>query len=276
MSFEWLFLVSVVAGLIGTLGGVGPGIVLIPVLTFFGIHIKQAIAISTLSVIAIANSASIGHVRRHTPNLRVSAFLEVFAVLGAFVGALSTLVLKKNILILLCGIVFLVFALFRWNQRNQNWKPVTEQDPLSQKLGWEGSYYDYAERRTVAYKGTHAAPAGILMFGSGFLTTLLGFGANAFNVLIDDMVIGLPPKVSVTMNNFIIGVIALAGVNVYLEAGLLNPDLVAPVIPGIVVGALIGSKVLTQSRNEVIQRIFLMILTGLGLVMIMKGLGCRR
>jgi uncharacterized membrane protein YfcA len=52
LNFGVLFLVSIVAGFVGALGGMGGGIVLIPALTLFGIDIKHAIAISIVSVIA--------------------------------------------------------------------------------------------------------------------------------------------------------------------------------------------------------------------------------
>lgn len=38
---------------------------------------------------------------------------------------------------------------------------------------------------------------------------------------------GLPPKVSTTTSNLIIGVTALAGASVYLAAGLIDPGLSA-------------------------------------------------
>lgn len=271
MSFEFLFFVSILAGGIGALSGMGGGVALIPALTLFGIDIKQAIAIGNLSVIAVSIGAAPGYVRRHMPNLKVSTFLEMFSIMGAFAGALLTLLSEKRILFLLCGVVLFGCGVLLWRRRRVAWKPIGTQDPFSRRLGWEGSYYDDVEGRTIAYRGGHAALAGSLIFVAGVTSGLLGIGGSALTVLILDAVIGLPPKVSLTMSNLIIGVMALAGANVYLEAGLINPNLVAPVILGVPLGALLGSKMLVHFSNQVARLVFLVVLTVLGIEMILHG-----
>ncbi|OQA41866.1 MAG: Sulfite exporter TauE/SafE [Chloroflexi bacterium ADurb.Bin325] len=109
------------------------------------------------------------------------------------------------------------------------------------------------------------------MFGAGVVAGLLGIGAGALKVLIHDLVMGLPPKVSTTTSNLIIGVTALAGTSVYLAAGLINPGVAAPVIVGIVAGAFIGTRVLVRLSNEAIRRFFMVVLLVLGVQMIVRG-----
>lgn len=272
MPFPWLFLISVVAGVLGSLSGVGGGVVLIPVLTLFGVEIKQAIATSTLSVILISASAGPSYVRRHMPSLKASAFLEVFAISGAFVGALITLVTGRRSLFLLCGGILLASCVVLWREREERAATVTSQDPLSQWLGLEGSYYDDVEGRTIAYQGNHAILAGLLMFGAGVATGLLGMGGSALTVLVLKEVIGLPTKVSLTTSNLIIGIMALAGANVYLEAGFINPQLVVPVILGVPLGALAGSKLLVQLRNRTARLILISVLVVWGVEMLLHGI----
>ena len=86
---------------------------------------------------------------------------------------------------------------------------------------------------------------------------------------------GLPPKVSTTTSNLIIGVTALAGASVYLAAGLVDPSLAAPVIVGIIIGAFIGTRVLVRLTNQTVRLFFLVILLILGVEMILRGLGVR-
>ena len=62
MSFELLFLVSTVAGFVGAMSGMGGGVILIPALTFFGLDIKRAIAVSIVSVIATSSGAAAAYV----------------------------------------------------------------------------------------------------------------------------------------------------------------------------------------------------------------------
>ncbi len=267
----FVLLVSIAAGFVGALTGMGGGVVLIPVLTFYGVDIKRAIAVSLLSIVVVSNSAASGYVRRHLPNFNMSAYLEVFAVLGSLVGALLTVASGRRPLFFLCGSLVLMSAATLWRQRKERWKLVTRQDALSRWLGLRGSYYDYAEKQTITYRGRRAALSSPLMFGTGLVSGWLGMGSSALTVLINDLVMGLPPKVSLTTSHLIIGVMALAGASIYLEAGLIDPQLAVPVILGVPLGALLGSKLLVGVTNQVARAIFLAALIVSGLELLMHG-----
>jgi uncharacterized membrane protein YfcA len=273
MSFELLLLVSIVAGFVGAMAGMGGGVVLIPALTLMGVDIKHAIAISIVSVIATSSGAASAYVRDRLTNLKVGMFLEMFTIVGALVGAAITLVSAQSLLFIIFGVVLLASWGALFVQRHGRWRPVARQDRFSHWLELEGSYQDQAVRRTITYHGARAYLGGPLMFGAGLIAGLLGIGAGALKVLIHDLVMGLPPKVSTTTSNLIIGVTALAGTSVYLAAGLVDPGLAAPVILGIVAGAFTGTRVLVRLSNETVRRFFMVILIVLGLEMIVRGIG---
>src|SRR6476660_3765977 len=107
MSFPLLLLVSVVAGSFKKITGMGGGVVLIPALTFLGLDIKRAIAISIVSVIATSSGAASAYVRDRITNLKVGMFLEMFTMMGARVGASITLAAGPRLLFLCFGIVLL-------------------------------------------------------------------------------------------------------------------------------------------------------------------------
>jgi uncharacterized membrane protein YfcA len=109
------------------------------------------------------------------------------------------------------------------------------------------------------------------MFGAGLIAGLLGIGAGALKVLIHDLVMRLPPKVSTTTSNLIIGVTALAGTSVYLAAGMIDPGLAAPIILGVLFGATLGTRLLVRLTNQMVRRIFLGVLLILGVEMIIRG-----
>jgi hypothetical protein len=70
MLFGRLFLVSILAGLIGSMTGMGGGVVLIPALTWLGMDIREAIAASIVSVIATSSGAAAAYVRDRITNLK--------------------------------------------------------------------------------------------------------------------------------------------------------------------------------------------------------------
>ncbi|HEY9165808.1 MAG TPA: sulfite exporter TauE/SafE family protein [Candidatus Kryptonia bacterium] len=273
MSFGELMVVSLVAGFVGAMSGMGGGVILIPLLTLFGMDIKHAIAISIVSVIATSSGSASAYVRDRITNLKVGMFLEMFTIVGALVGATITLSASRAPLFILFGIVLLGSWVVLFMQKHETYHHVDHQDRFSGWLELKGEYFDYASNETISYKGQKAYYGGPLMFGAGFIAGLLGIGAGALKVLIHDLVMGLPPKVSTTTSNLIIGVTALAGTSVYLAAGLIDPALAAPVILGIVAGAFIGTRVLVRLTNRMVRLFFLVILAVLGIEMIIRGIG---
>ncbi len=273
MSFVELVIVSIVAGFVGAMSGMGGGVILIPALTLLGMDIKHAIAISIVSVIATSSGSASAYVRDRITNLKVGMFLEMFTIIGALVGAAITLASSRGPLFIIFGLVLLGSWLTLLLQRHESWHPVEHQDRFSNWLELSGEYYDHASNETIAYRGSRAYFGGPLMFGAGLIAGLLGIGAGALKVLIHDLVMGLPPKVSTTTSNLIIGVTALAGTSVYLAAGMINPALAAPVILGIVAGAFIGTRVLVRLTNRSVRLFFLVVLVILGVEMIIRGIG---
>lgn len=272
MTFEWLFLISVVAGFVGAMTGMGGGVILIPALTLLGVDIKRAIAISIVSVIATSSGAASAYVRDRITNLKVGMFLEMFTILGAMAGAAITLAAGQSVLFIAFGLVLLLSWAALLLDRQQEWSPAPHQDRFSRWLELDGCYYDQAAGRTICYRATRAYLGGPLMFGAGVVAGMLGIGAGALKVLIHDLVMGLPPKVSTTTSNLIIGVTALAGTSVYLAAGVIDPGLIAPVMLGILLGAFLGTKLLVRLTNKAVRRLFLVVLLVLGMEMLLRGI----
>lgn len=249
----------------------GGGVVLIPVLTFFGLPVKKAIAVSIISVIASSSGSASAYVRDHLTNLKVGMFLEMFTILGALVGASVTVAMDQRWLSVAFGLVLVASWALLFVRQKEEWSPPARQDAFSRWLELKGSYPDQALGITVDYQATHAAAGASLMFGAGFIAGLLGIGAGALKVLIHDLVMGLPPKVSTTTSNLIIGVTALAGTSVFLANGLIDPALVAPVILGILAGSFCGTRLLVRLHNQSVRRFFLVVLALLGFEMISRG-----
>lgn len=272
MPVPLTLVLSIAAGFVGAMSGMGGGVVLIPALTFFGVDIKRAIAISIVSVIATSSGAASAYVRDRITNVKIGMFLEMFTMVGALVGASLTLASGQRALFVTFGIVLLASWVSLWLQRKEEWQPPGSQDAVSRWLEFRGSYHDEAVGKDVRYRGTRAYLGAPLMFGAGVVAGLLGIGAGALKVLIHDLVMRLPPKVSTTTSNLIIGVTALAGASVYLRAGLIDPGLAAPVILGITSGAFAGTRVLVRLPNRVVRLFFLGVLGILGVEMLVRGL----
>src|SRR5437764_12786135 len=89
LEFDVLvFGISVGAGALGSILGLGGGIIVIPALTLlFHIDIRYAIGASIVSVIATSSGAAAAYVRDRLTNLRVAMVLELATTSGALTGA---------------------------------------------------------------------------------------------------------------------------------------------------------------------------------------------
>jgi uncharacterized membrane protein YfcA len=135
----------------------------------------------------------------------------------------------------------------------------------------KGSYFDEAKQRVVEYRVTNAVPGGLGMLVAGLAAGMLGIGAGAFKVTVQEKILKMPPKVSSTTSNFIIGMTALAGVSVYIFSGFMNLTIMAPIAIGATIGALAGGRVLNKLSDRGLRILFLLVVAFLIFQMLYKG-----
>jgi hypothetical protein len=107
---------------------------------------------------------------------------------------------------------------------------------------------------------------------AGVLSGLLGIGSGAFKVLGMDQAMRLPFKVSTTTSNFMIGVTAAASAGIYLNRGYIAPELAMPVMLGVLVGSVLGTRVLMIVEPHILRIVFGVVILVMAIEMIYKGL----
>jgi uncharacterized protein len=264
-----VFLVSLTAGFIGALTGLGGGVVVTPVLTLLlGVDMHFAMGASLVSVIATSSGAAAAYVKEGFSNVRAGMFLEIATTAGAVVGAHLTSRVPVSALAIVFGGVLLYSA---WNSL----KEVSERgphggDPLAERLKLNGSYPGPAG--AVAYGVTHVKAGFSLMFGAGLISGLLGIGSGALKVVAMDQVMRIPFKVSTATSNFMIGVTAAASAGIYLRHGYINPGLAMPVMLGVLSGSLAGARLLGGAKTRVLRWLFAAVIGIMALEMVSNGI----
>lgn len=269
--YEFILLMSsITAGFLGSLLGLGGGIIVVPVLTlFFQVNIRYAIAASLISIVATSSGAAAGYLKDHLTNLRVAVLLEIGTVTGAITGFLIARRIQTSLLFLFFGVFLLFSALMMLRKRGEHFS--TQDHPWSQKLGLASSYPD-AQGKPLFYK-VEKVPQGLAaMYFAGVLSSLLGIGSGIFKVLAMDGAMKLPMKVSSATSNFMIGVTAAASAGAFLLRGDVRPEIAAPVAVGIIVGSWVGSRVMVKLPSSLIRKIFVVVLVIVSVQMIIKGL----
>jgi uncharacterized membrane protein YfcA len=265
-----IFLLSILAGFLGALTGLGGGVVIIPVLTLlFGVDIRYAMGASLVSVIATSSGAAIAYVREGLSNIRIGMFLEIATTLGAICGAFLTARVSSHGIAIVFGIVLLYSAIASFRRKSDP-TPRAVPDHLATKLELVGTYT--GPNGPIAYSAERVPLGFGVMFGAGTLSGLLGIGSGVVKVLAMDQAMKLPFKVSTTTSNFMIGVTAAASAGIYLEHGYIVPGIAMPVILGVLAGSLIGTHFLIRAHVATLRVIFATVIGALGLEMIYNGI----
>jgi uncharacterized membrane protein YfcA len=253
-----LFALSLGAGFVGALSGLGGGVFIVPGLVLLA-HIPMHIAVgaSLIAVVATSAGASVAFVRDGWTNLRVAIILECATVTGAVTGAYMAGLISPPILELLFAVMMLQSAWF--SLRAQGEESVQQSDALCTRLRLGGKMPE-ANGTATSYGVVNLPGGAALMVVAGVLSGLLGIGAGAVKVTAMDYLMKLPLKVSSATSNFMIGVTAGAGALVFLSRGDIAASIAAPVALGVTAGALWGGRVLPRLNVGALRILFVIIL----------------
>jgi len=258
------------AGLLGSLTGLGGGIVIVPMLTLlFGVDLRYAIGASLVSVIATSSGAAAAYVKEGYTNVRVGMLLEIATTIGALIGAYLAGRIGTSVIAVIFALV-LLYSAYRSTKPLAEHVSAENASPLANRLRLNSTYPTPNGLQPYAVQ---AVPAGFGLMGvAGVLSGLLGIGSGALKVLAMDQLMHLPFKVSTTTSNFMIGVTAAASAGIYLARGYIDPSLALPVMLGVLAGALTGARVLAKTNTKVLRRVFAGVVVVLALEMLYKGI----
>jgi uncharacterized membrane protein YfcA len=253
-----LFALSLGAGFVGALSGLGGGVFIVPGLVLLA-HIPMHIAVgaSLIAVVATSAGASVAFVRDGWTNLRVAIILECATVTGAVTGAYMAGLISPPVLEMLFAVMMLQSAWF--SLKAQGEESVEQSDALCARLRLGGKMPE-ADGMATSYGVVNLPGGAALMVVAGVLSGLLGIGAGAVKVTAMDYLMKLPLKVSSATSNFMIGVTAGAGALVFLSRGDIAASIAAPVALGVTAGALWGGRVLPRLNVAALRILFVIIL----------------
>ncbi|SHF73510.1 sulfite exporter TauE/SafE family protein [Pedobacter caeni] len=258
------------AGLVGSLTGLGGGVIIIPLLTLvLGVDIHYAIGASIVSVIATSSGSAAAYVKEGITNIRIGMFLEVATTISAVIGAVVTVYLDPSYIAVIFGLILLFSAAMMVVKKVDRSDNDTS-GKLAVFFKLNGTYPTEEGMKKYA---VHRVFGGfIMMFFAGIISGLLGIGSGALKVIAMDNIMRIPFKVSTTTSNFMMGVTAAASAIVYLHRGQIDPGIAMPVTIGVLSGATLGSKILVRTKTDKLKIVFAVVVTFLALQMIYNGL----
>lgn len=267
-----LFVGACFAGFLGSLTGLGGGVVVIPLLTLgFGVDMRYAIGAALVTSIASSSGAAAAYIKEGITNVRIGMFLEIATTMGAVIGALVAMYLDKMFIAIIFGCVLIFSAIRSIAKKDGNIDYSAPGDKLGEKLKLNGSYPK--PDGTIEKYNVHNIIGGYsLMTFAGILSGLLGIGSGALKVLAMDTAMRIPFKVSTTTSNFMVGVTATASAVIYLQRGYIDPGLALPIVTGVLLGAFFGSKILPKANVRKLRILFSVVIFFLAISMMYYGI----
>jgi len=265
-----LLLGSLLAGLLGSLTGLGGGVIIIPLLTLgLGVDIHYAIGASIVSVIATSSGSAAAYVKEGITNIRLGMFLEIATTAGAITGAIVAVYLNPDYIAIIFGCI-LIFSAAMTLRKKKDQSGTETSSALAGFFRLNGSFPDKGIEHHYAVR--NVTGGFFMMLFAGTLSGLLGIGSGALKVIAMDNIMKLPFKVSTTTSNFMMGVTAAASAIVYLHRGQIDPGIAMPVCVGVLTGASLGAKVLIHTKTDKLKVVFAIVVVVLAVQMIYKGI----
>jgi uncharacterized membrane protein YfcA len=269
-----LFVVTFIMGIFAVLGGVGGGVLYVPIISgFFPFHLDFVRGAGLLVALSGALAAGPGLLKANLASLRLAIPVALIASICAIIGALIGLALPTQIVQIALGATILGICVLMLVAKKSEVPDVPKADNLSTILRIYGVYQEESTGETINWK-IHRTPVGLGMFIIiGIMAGMFGLGAGWANVPVLNLLMGAPLKISVATSKFLLSITDTSAAWIYLNKGCVIPMMVVPSLVGIMLGSFIGVRLLKVAKPTFIRWMVIAILAFAGLKALTKGLG---
>ena len=264
-----LFVAGTVAGMMGSLLGLGGGVFLVPFLVLvLHLPMRLAVGISLTTVIATSSVVSSGRLGRSLVNLRLGMVLEVATTAGGLTGGIVAALIAPAALQRMFGVVAVLAALAmlgRLERRNVLLGSGVDVGRLG------GRYHEEESGGEVAYRVRRVPLALAVSFVAGSVSSLLGVGGGILKVPALTAWCGVPLRAAAATSAFMIGVTATAGAVIYFGRGEIVAWMAASTVLGVLAGSRAGFALGERARAKWLKLLLAGILIAVGLLMLVRS-----
>jgi len=272
LTISHIFLIiifGVFIGIIGSSMGIGGGAFIVPFFVLvFNIPIKYAIAVSLISIIATSSAVASVNVEKGLTNVRLGIFLEMSMAIGSIVSTFIMMKANSSILQLLFSFMLLPVALTMFLKAKKSKKTEHKEGITSNNDDKNlSTFFDPSLGRNVSYVPKKLKVAFFFSFFAGVMSGLFGLGGGIVQVPVMNILCGVPIKAATATSNFMIGLSACASAIILYKNNYVIGDLASFLVVGVVIGSMIGMKILYRAKGSTITIFFSFLLMCLSLKM---------
>jgi uncharacterized membrane protein YfcA len=268
-----LFIVTFIMGILAVLGGVGGGVLYVPIISgFFPFHLDFVRGTGLLVALSGALAAGPGLLKMNLASLRLAIPVALIASTCAIIGAMIGLALPTNIVQISLGVTILGICVLMLTAKKSEVPDVPKADRLSSALNICGIYQEASTGEIIDWK-IHRTPLGLALFVIiGVMAGMFGLGAGWANVPVLNLLMGAPLKISVATSKFLLSITDTSAAWIYLNKGCVIPMMVVPSLVGIMLGSFVGVRLLKIAKPTFIRWMVIAILGFAGVKALSKGL----
>jgi hypothetical protein len=268
------------AGLLGSMLGVGGGLIIVPVLTLaLGLPIQYAIGSSLVSIVINACTATSVYIRTHMTNLKLGLLLSCTLVPGAVAGAFLAAGLSSPVLTIIFGLLMLYVAYVMMPKKQRRLLPeqieaakIVHEKEHTPHAWLDGYYYDPAINEEIVYQVHRPVIGMITGFFGGVISSLLGIGGGIINVPVMNQLMKVPLKATIATSSLLLCFTTMTGSLIYAYNGYVAPYIIAPLIISVYIGARLGATLAHRTRSTVLITVYSVFLVLTAIIMILKAL----
>jgi uncharacterized membrane protein YfcA len=268
-----LFVTTFIMGVLAVLGGVGGGVLFVPIISgFFPFHLDFVRGTGLLVALSGALAAGPGLLKANLASLRLAIPVALIASTCAIFGAMVGLALPTHIVQICLGTTILGICVLMFVAKKSEIPDVPQADRLSSALQICGVYWETGVNKTVDWQ-IHRTPLGLSLFIIiGFMAGMFGLGAGWANVPVLNLVMGAPLKISVATSKFLLSITDTSAAWIYVNKGCVIPLMVVPSVVGIMLGSFVGVAILKVAKPAFIRWMVIVILAFAGGKALHKGI----
>ncbi len=268
------FIVTFFLGLAAVLGGIGSGILFVPVIgAFFPFHLDFVRGAGLLVGLAGALAAGPALLRKGLVNLRLALPLALISSVCAIAGATIGLLLPADIVQISLGATILVLVMIMLFAKKSEYPEVRQACALSTALRINGIYHEISTGQDINWQ-VHRTIQGLATFAIiGFIVGMFGVGAEWANIPVLNLMMGAPLRISVATSKFLLSITNTSAAWIYINNGATLPLVVVPSIIGTMLGSVLGVKILAKTKPAACKYMVIIMLILAGVRLMLKGMG---
>lgn len=270
---EWvlMFLVGLLSGIIGSLVGLGGGIITVPALLFISAYTaligeispQTAVGTSSLVIIATGLSSTLAYMKHKKVDYKSGLLFFIGSAPGAIVGAMTNKYLNAEQFNLYFGIFIICISLVLMIRGEL--KPLA---PSTSRFRISRTNID--ENGNTNTYGFNIFFAIIISFIVGFLGGIFGIGGGALMVPAMLLLFRFPPHIAVATSMFLIFLSSTVSSYTHFSLGNIDWAIAVALIPGAWIGAKFGAIINQRIKADTLVKILRVFLIIIGIRLILQ------